>query len=85
MTDRRLHTTCAYCGVGCGVEIPRSGDRNIEVRGLADHPANQGRLCVKGTHLGEVLPLQQRLLRPKLAGETVSWDTALEFISQTID
>lgn len=84
MTDRRLHTTCAYCGVGCGVEIPRSGDRTIEVRGLADHPANQGRLCVKGTHLGEVLPLQQRLLRPKLAGETVSWDTALNFISQAI-
>ena len=85
MTDRRLHTTCAYCGVGCGVEIPRSGDRDIQVRGLADHPANQGRLCVKGTHLGEVLPLQQRLLRPRLAGETVSWDTALDFISQKID
>ncbi|WP_028671533.1 nitrate reductase [Saccharospirillum impatiens] len=82
MTDRRLHTTCAYCGVGCGVEIPHAGDRTIQVRGLANHPANQGRLCVKGTHLGEVLPLQQRLLRPTLAGETVSWDTALDFISQ---
>jgi len=67
MTDRSLHTTCAYCGVGCGVEIPRSGDRDIQVRGLGDHPANQGKLCVKGTHLGEVLPLQQRLLRPQLA------------------
>lgn len=84
MTDRRLHTTCAYCGVGCGVEIPRAGDRDIQVSGLDDHPANQGRLCVKGTHLGDVLPLQQRLLRPRLAGETVSWDTALDFISQKI-
>ncbi|MEX0624279.1 MAG: nitrate reductase [Saccharospirillum sp.] len=85
MTDRSLHTTCAYCGVGCGVEIPRAGDRDIQVSGLANHPANLGRLCVKGTHLGEVLPLQQRLLRPQLAGKTVSWDTALDFISQKID
>jgi assimilatory nitrate reductase catalytic subunit len=84
MSDRSLHTTCAYCGVGCGVEIPHGGDRSIQVSGLADHPANLGRLCVKGTHLGEVLPLQQRLLRPKLAGETVSWDTALEFVADKL-
>lgn len=29
----RVVTTCPYCGVGCGVEVSRDGDGNIQVRG----------------------------------------------------
>lgn len=79
-----LHTTCPYCGVGCGVEIPEAGNREIRVHGLQSHPANQGRLCVKGTHLGDVLPLRQRLLRPRVAGATVAWDAALDLIAERL-
>jgi assimilatory nitrate reductase catalytic subunit len=65
-------STCPYCGVGCGV---RAQGRKI----AADqgHPANFGRLCVKGAALGETLDLPGRLLRPRLHGQDVSWEQAL--------
>ena len=47
-------TTCPYCGVGCGL-ILDDQDGRIEVNGDPDHPANRGRLCVKGAALGETL------------------------------
>ncbi|MFG1497526.1 nitrate reductase [Saccharospirillum sp. HFRX-1] len=77
-------TTCAYCGVGCGVAVPRSGDRSIQVSGLKSHPANAGRLCVKGTHLGDVLPLRNRLLQPRMDGQLADWDSALTRIARTL-
>ncbi len=34
--------------------------------GDPDHPANRGRLCSKGTHLGETIRLEGRLLHPEI-------------------
>ena len=82
-------TTCPYCGVGCGVLASRSPNGEVEVKGDPDHPANFGRLCSKGSALGETLSLDDRLLYPMVRGERASWDTALEEIArrfgQTID
>ena len=51
-----IRTTCAYCGVGCGIAATPNpdgaGERTVAIRGDEAHPANQGRLCSKGTHLG---------------------------------
>ncbi len=79
-----IHTTCAYCGVGCGVEVPGRDNREVQVTGLSSHPANGGRLCVKGTHLGDTLPLKDRLLTPKIDGREVSWDAALDTIADRL-
>ncbi|TCS39768.1 nitrate reductase [Reinekea marinisedimentorum] len=84
MSDTSVKTTCAYCGVGCGVSIPHSNDRTVQVRGDASHPANFGKLCVKGTHLGDVLPLRKRLLVPEVNGEPASWESATETIAEKI-
>jgi assimilatory nitrate reductase catalytic subunit len=84
MSQTSLQTTCAYCGVGCGVKLPRINDRSIKVKGDESHPANKGRLCVKGTHLGDVLPLKERLLFPQIEGERVSWETANTTIAEKI-
>src|SRR3546814_5951652 len=48
-----IRTTCAYCGVGCGVSATPSAERAAIIKGDAEHPTNRGRLCSKGTHLGE--------------------------------
>ncbi len=78
-------TTCPYCGVGCGVLV--SPDRsNSDVRGDPAHPANFGRLCSKGSALGETLGLDGRLLFPmqKQADERytrVGWDAALDEVA----
>jgi len=67
-------TTCPYCGVGCGVIVASDG----AVRGDPDHPANFGKLCSKGSALGETLGDKGRLLRPRVDGSEVSWDAALD-------
>ncbi|MDP9056977.1 MAG: molybdopterin-dependent oxidoreductase [Pseudomonadota bacterium] len=70
-------TTCAYCGVGCGISATVTGPRAVTIRGDAMHPANAGRLCSKGTHLGETVGLEGRLLHPMIGEDRVSWDEAL--------
>ncbi len=84
MSQSDRTTTCAYCGVGCGVSLPQHNNRSIRVSGDKHHPANQGRLCVKGTHLGDVLPLKDRLLYPHINGERCSWETATSTIAEKI-
>ncbi|WP_226633376.1 nitrate reductase [Novosphingobium profundi] len=73
-----IRTTCAYCGVGCGItaDVASGARREVSVAGDPRHPANAGRLCSKGTHLGETVGLEGRLLHPRIAGERVSWDKA---------
>ena len=55
----KVRTTCPYCGVGCGVTAQMQNAKSlrgsanlIAVSGDVEHPANLGRLCVKGTNLG---------------------------------
>ena len=77
-----IRTTCPYCGVGCGVLARADGTGGIEVRGDPDHPANFGRLCSKGSALGETVGLQGRVLVPRIDGIDADWDTALDLVAQ---
>ena len=76
-------TTCPYCGVGCGVLATAKADGTIEVAGDEQHPANFGRLCVKGMALGETTGLDGRLLHPVIREpeRRVSWDEALDHVA----
>ncbi|TFZ03122.1 nitrate reductase [Ramlibacter henchirensis] len=90
---RETRSTCAYCGVGCGVIIESRGGQVTGVRGDPDHPANFGRLCTKGSTLhltaAPAITRQARLLQPmrrEHRGEKprpVSWDQALDFATET--
>jgi len=80
-----VRTTCPYCGVGCGI-LARSAAEGVAISGDPDHPANFGRLCSKGSALGETLGLEGRLLYPMLRGARgeftrASWDTALDTVA----
>ena len=77
-----VRTTCAYCGVGCGVLATPTGERTATIAGDPDHPANRGRLCSKGTHLGETIGLEGRLLTPMIGQRRASWDKALDLIAK---
>ncbi len=74
-------TTCPYCGVGCGVAASVEGGVLKPVRGDDEHPANRGRLCVKGTALAETVALERRLLYPEVCGTRVDWDQALAVVA----
>ena len=78
----RKRTTCPYCGVGCGITAISAGKRQIVVKGDAAHPANFGRLCSKGTHLGETVGLEGRLLYPEIGGERTDWDEAIALVAE---
>ena len=74
-------TTCPYCGVGCGVQARLEDGKLVGVKGDKTHPANLGRLCVKGANLHETVDLQGRLLHPEMHGERTDWDTALNAVA----
>jgi len=68
-------TACSYCGVGCGIEVETTADRDsgrpviARVSGDRLHPANFGRLCTKGVTHAEMMAadddrLKSALLRP---------------------
>ena len=78
---KNIRTTCAYCGVGCGIEAMVGEGRDVQIKGDPDHPANQGALCSKGTHLGETVGLEGRLQHPMIGGEPVGWDRALNEVA----
>ena len=76
-----VRTTCPYCGVGCGVLAEVGADGTVSVRGDPEHPANFGRLCSKGSALGETIDLEGRLLHPEIDGRRADWDEALDLVA----
>lgn len=77
-----IRTTCPYCGVGCGVLATPNRQGGVEVKGDPDHPANRGRLCSKGSALGETVGLEGRLLSPRVFGQSVDWSDALGLVAR---
>ena len=81
-TDKRpvtVKTTCPYCGVGCGVNASLSS-----TAGDKTHPANLGRLCVKGSALHETLTPDRRLLKPVVDGRERTWPQAVTEVARRI-
>ena len=82
----RVDTTRPYCGVGCGIVATRDDGGGAAIAGDPDHAANFGRLCSKGSALGETLGLDGRLLHPMLrsnggALERAEWPRALDAVA----
>ena len=86
---RTTRTTCPYCGVGCGVLATPDGNGGAAIAGDPDHPANFGRLCSKGSALGETLGLEDRLLYPMIrcskgSMERVAWSDVLDHVAHRL-
>ncbi|HTO79246.1 MAG TPA: molybdopterin-dependent oxidoreductase, partial [Methylocystis sp.] len=79
---RVVHTTCPYCGTGCGVAASIAPSGEVEIAGDKTHPANSGRLCVKGAALAETLTLEGRLLHPLIDGAQASWSEAIGLVAR---
>jgi len=82
-SPKPIKTTCAYCGVGCGIRAKvRAATREVTIEGDPEHPANLGRLCSKGLALGETLGAEGRCLYPQVDGQRRSWSEALDRVAQ---
>jgi assimilatory nitrate reductase catalytic subunit len=86
---RTVSTTCPYCGVGCGVLATPDGNGGASISGDPEHPANFGRLCSKGSALGETVGLEGRLLHPMIrcdkgTMERLAWSDALDHVANRL-
>ncbi|MDO9169906.1 MAG: molybdopterin-dependent oxidoreductase [Methylobacter sp.] len=81
---KTIQTTCPYCGVGCGISAKVDDvHHRLKIGGDTSHPANFGRLCSKGSALGETVELKGRLLQPKVYGRETSWTEALDLVADS--
>jgi formate dehydrogenase alpha subunit len=82
--ERRVETTCPYCGVGCGITLAVREDARLALM-ADDVPANRsslGMLCVKGRFGTGFVHSHDRVTRPLVRRDgrlvPVGWDEALE-------
>lgn len=80
--DTWTRTVCAYCGVGCELEIGVRGRRLVAARPVMGAPVNKGHLCTKGRYGFEFVHAPDRLLQPQArrGGQlrVTTWDAALD-------
>lgn len=85
VNDGWIKTTCAYCGVGCGVEARPKLSGELEIRGDKSHPSNYGKLCTKGIALGDTVIHDGRLLTPieksQSGDKALDWDSATQLVA----
>ncbi|MDP2134531.1 MAG: formate dehydrogenase subunit alpha [Sulfuritalea sp.] len=81
--ERSVTTTCAYCGVGCGLRAEMKGAEVVRMVPWKDGRANEGHACVKGRFAWGYATHPDRITRPMIRAKIsdpwreVSWDEAL--------
>ncbi|MBI5504983.1 MAG: formate dehydrogenase subunit alpha [Deltaproteobacteria bacterium] len=85
--DRVVRTTCAYCGVGCQLDVAVAGDDIAFIEGAAS-AVNHRHLCVKGRYLHSFARHPERLTSPLLRrGKrlvAVSWQEAIAYVASEL-
>ncbi len=83
--NRTVHTTCAYCGVGCSFKAELRGDQVVRMTPDKDGKANHGHSCVKGRFAWGYATHRDRITKPMIRKEItdpwqeVTWDEAIAF------
>ncbi|MCX6557986.1 MAG: formate dehydrogenase subunit alpha [Candidatus Aminicenantes bacterium] len=85
--QRKVVTTCPYCGVGCQLELWIKNDKIAKVKG-ADSVPNWGATCVKGRFGLDFVGRPDRLTKPLIRKEgklvESSWDEALDLVAEKL-
>ncbi len=86
----KTRTTCAYCGVGCQIDLNVNQKTNEVVRVTSPVGCipNDGNLCVKGRFGMEFIGNNKRLTTPLIKRngtfEKATWDQATSFITERL-
>ena len=81
--ERSVITTCAYCGVGCGLRAEMKGAEVVRMVPWKDGRANEGHACVKGRFAWGYATHPDRITQPMIRAKIgdpwreVSWEEAL--------
>jgi formate dehydrogenase alpha subunit len=83
--ERKVISTCPYCGVGCQIELNIQDGRIVRANGVEGVLPNDGRLCVKGRFGYDFVHEEGRLKKPliKKNGKFIEadWEEALSLIA----
>lgn len=90
---KKVLTVCPYCASGCKINLVVNDNKIIAAEG-ANGLTNQGELCLKGYYgwdfLNDTKILTPRLTEPLIRRqrggefEAVSWDEAIDYVSQRL-
>ena len=87
--DKKVRTTCSYCGVGCNLETSVKDGKVVAIDTPKETEVNAGHTCIKGRYAFGFYDHPDRLRSPlsKRNGkfEEVSWDDADEYIKQKLE
>ena len=64
--ERRVRTTCGYCGVGCQLEVGVAEGRVVRIDAVQSAEVNRGALCSKGRYAHAWQRSADRLTQPLL-------------------
>jgi formate dehydrogenase alpha subunit len=85
---RSVRTTCAYCGVGCQLDVRAGADTIVRIDGAAA-AVNRGHLCVKGRYAHAFTRHPDRLTTPLVRRDgrlvPASWDEALSLVARELE
>ena len=89
LETREVSTTCAYCGVGCGIGLKIDAeDQIVAVEDRPLNPSSQGMLCVKGRFGLTFVTHEDRLRTPLIRRngilEEATWDEALDLVADKL-
>jgi len=81
-------TSCALCGINCGLEVQVENNRIVKVRPDKENPRSEGYICRKGLNIAFHQHNADRLTHPlKRVGDTferISWDQATMEIAEKL-
>jgi formate dehydrogenase major subunit len=83
--EKKVTTTCAYCGVGCSFDAEVKGTTIVRMVPNKDGGANHGHSCVKGRFAFGYATHADRITTPMIrksiddAWQPVSWDEAIDY------
>jgi predicted molibdopterin-dependent oxidoreductase YjgC len=85
--EKRVTTTCPYCGVGCQLDLWVKNNKVMKVKGADGFP-NHGSTCVKGRFGLDFVQRPDRLKKPLIKKngkfQEASWDEALGLVAEKL-
>ena len=87
--DKKVRTTCSYCGVGCNLETSVKDGKVVAIDTPKETEVNAGHTCIKGRYAFGFYDHPDRLRSPLIKRngkfEKASWDDAYEYIKQKLE
>ena len=87
--DKKVRTTCSYCGVGCNLEASIKDNKVVSIDTPKETEVNAGHTCVKGRYAFGFYDHPDRLRTPLIKRngkfEKASWDEAYDFIKNELN